>query len=430
MNRRKPTPFTIALWIATAALAVLVIALLPGTLSEHQQMQAVLNATPTPTAVVQSALLVTYDPNNTPSPTPLVLRVGSESEEVSRLQERLKELTYYAGEVDGQYGQGTAEAVRLFQAQHNLAADGLAGSETLAVVFSGAARIYIPTPEPSPSPPAMLKLGEQGEEVRALQERLKSLGFYTADIDGDYGSNTEWAVRRFQSQHGLTVDGVAGAITLARIYSNQAQQLMATPVPDPSKVPMLVNKHYPISDGYIPSNLVNVRKTLPADLVQVEGSEIQGDEMAVAALEEMLRAAKADGVPIFQVSAGYRSVSYQKRLFDNKVNGYLAEGKTRSEALSRTRQTVADPGHSEHHTGLAFDLTVKGSEIFKGTKQQIWLHANCWDYGFIIRYQEGKQKFTGFVAEEWHIRYVGAEHSKIMRDKDLCLEEYVEMLGQ
>ena len=71
---------------------------------------------------------------------------------------------------------------------------------------------------------------------------------------------------------------------------------------------------------------------------------------------------------------------------------------------------MADPGSSEHHTGLAFDITVAGT-IFKGTEQQIWLHEHCWDYGFIIRYQEDKEKITGFLAECWHIRYVGLPHS-------------------
>ena len=432
MDRRKPTPFTIVLWIAAAALLVLIISLIPKTVGEHQQLQTVLNATPTPTAIVQSALLVTYDPNNTPTPTPLILRIGSANDEVTRLQERLKELAFYTGEVDGKYGQGTAEAVRWFQTQHNLTADGLAGSETLAVAFSPAAQPFVPTPTPNPSqtPPTVLKSGDEGETVRALQERLGNLGFYTDDIDGNYGNNTERAVRRFQGQHGLTVDGVAGAITLARIYSDQAQRLVATPVPDPAKVPMLVNKEFPIPEGYVPTTMVNLRRTLPSDLVYVAGSDIEGDETAVAALEQMLRAAKAAGIPMFQVSAGYRSVRYQQQLFDKTLNDYLADGRTRASAISATRQKVADPGTSEHHTGLAFDMTVRGSEVFKGTKQQIWMHANCWDYGFIVRYQEGKQKFTGFIAEEWHIRYVGVQHSIPMRDQKLCLEEYVEMLGR
>ena len=134
--------------------------------------------------------------------------------------------------------------------------------------------------------------------------------------------------------------------------------------------------------------------------------------------------AEADGVTGWQISAGYRSYDYQQQLFDEQVAEYRAEGFTQEKAVSATRNTVADPGASEHHTGLAFDITVAGT-IFKGTEQQIWLHEHCWDYGFIVRYQEDKEKITGFLAECWHIRYVGLPHSTEMRDRNLCLEEYL-----
>ena len=75
-------------------------------------------------------------------------------------------------------------------------------------------------------------------------------------------------------------------------------------------------------------------------------------------------------------------------------------------------------------TDGAFDITVAGT-TFKGTEQQKWLQKHCWDYGFIVRYQEDKEAITGFLAECWHIRYVGVRHSVIMRDQNLCLEEYL-----
>ena len=101
-------------------------------------------------------------------------------------------------------------------------------------------------------------------------------------------------------------------------------------------------------------------------------------------------------------------------------------GLSRSKARARALRTVAEPGCSEHHLGLAFDITAKGASGFKGTKQCKWLHAHCWDYGFIVRYQEDKTDITGFAAEEWHIRYVGVEHAVAMRDGNLCLEEYLD----
>ena len=67
---------------------------------------------------------------------------------------------------------------------------------------------------------------------------------------------------------------------------------------------------------------------------------------------------------------------------------------------------------------------VPGS-IFKGTEEQKWLHRHCWEYGFVIRYQEDKEKITGYLAECWHVRYVGLPYSLDMLDRNQCLEEYL-----
>ncbi len=426
MDRRKPTPFTLALWGLVAALSIGVIVMAPRTLENYRQLVTEQNATPTPTADVSSALLVTVDPNNTPSPTPLMLRVGTAGDEVTRLQQKLQELGYYTGDVAGKFGQGTAEAVKLFQAQLGLAADGIAGNDTRNALYAANVPTYIPTPTPSPTPSQMQK-GDKNDAVKALQQRLKDLGFYGSSVDGDFGGGTEAAVKLFQGQHGLQADGVATAETLAVLSSDQAQKAVATPTPDPAALPILVNKDHPLDESYQPADLINLRKTLDSGLVYVKGSDIEGDRAAVTALKTMLEAAKEDGVTGFQVSAGYRSIKYQQQLFDKQVEEYLADGRKRSSAISATRLTVADPGASEHHTGLAFDMTVAGTS-FKGTPQQVWLHEHCWDYGFVIRYQEDKEKITGIIAEAWHIRYVGLPHSTAMRDENLCLEEYIEQM--
>ena len=86
---------------------------------------------------------------------------------------------------------------------------------------------------------------------------------------------------------------------------------------------------------------------------------------------------------------------------------------------------MADPGASEHHTGLAFDMTVPNTSMFLGTPQCAWLHEHCWEYGFILRYTDEKQQITGFAGEAWHIRYVGTEHSLAMQQSGQCLEEYL-----
>lgn len=425
MDKRKPSIKTIVMWALLAALIVVIALLAPKTWQDYQTLETERNATPTPTSDVSSALMVTIDPNNTPTPTVMLLKVGTKGDEVKRLQERLKQLGYYTGEVDGQYGQGTADAVKLFQNQHNLLSDGIAGENTRSILYGENAETYVPTPAPSETPASVSK-GDAGDTVRAMQERLKILGYYNGNVDGDFGGGTQEAVRLFQSQNSLNVDGVAAEQTLSLLYSDDARQAAVTPTPDPSAMPSLVNKKYPVSSDDRPGDLVLLRNVLPSSLVYVKGSEIEGDRTAVAALQTMLEAATADGVTGWQISAGYRSYNYQQTLFDRQVKQYQAEGMSRDKAVSATRLTVADPGTSEHHTGLAFDVTVAGT-TFKGTDQQKWLHKNCWDYGFIIRYQEDKEKITGFLAEAWHIRYVGVKHSVVMRDKNLCLEEY---LGQ
>ena len=168
-----------------------------------------------------------------------------------------------------------------------------------------------------------------------------------------------------------------------------------------------------------------LRNVLPSSQVYVKGSEIEGTPEAAEALKRMFQAAANDGVTNWQISAGYRSYSYQDKLFNDSVNNYIASGSSRQNAISSTRLTVADPGTSEHQLGLAFDITVADT-IFKGTTQQKWLEKNCWDYGFIVRYQDGKEDITGYLAEDWHIRYVGLPHSLTIRNNNWALEEYIE----
>ena len=419
----KFRPVTLVLCLMLIAGIAGIAAVAPDTLAIQEELGIERAATPTPTANIRSMLQVTPDPFNTPAPTPLLLKLGAAGDEVTKLQQRLKELGYYTGEVDGQFGPGTQDAVILFQTQHRLKADGIAGEDTRTRLYASSAQTFVPTPTPKAS---LLKKGDNGEEVKRMQERLQELGFYSGRIDGDFGGGTEEAVRLFQRQHGLTVDGIAGESTCTRLYSDQAKRITITPTPDPNTLPILVNRKYTVDENYQPRDLVKLRNVIPSSLASVKGSDIEGDRTAVNAMIKMFEAAHADGVTDWQISAGYRSYSYQKKLFDKQVQEFRDQGFSQSNAISATRQTVADPGSSEHHTGLAFDITVPGT-IFKGTPEQKWLHQHCWDYGFIIRYQEDKEAITGYLAECWHIRYVGLPHSIDLRDRNLCLEEYLGM---
>ena len=90
---------------------------------------------------------------------------------------------------------------------------------------------------------------------------------------------------------------------------------------------------------------------------------------------------------------------------------------------------TARPGYSEHQTGLAFDI-INTDPSFDSTPEGKWLAANCYKYGFIIRYPKGKENITGFVYEPWHIRYLGVEIATSVYDSGLCLEEYLGINSQ
>ncbi len=116
----------------------------------------------------------------------------------------------------------------------------------------------------------------------------------------------------------------------------------------------------------------------------------------------------------FYISYGYRSYDYQQVIYDECIVDYGADEVDNYAAL---------PGHSEHQTGLAIDLTNE-SGYFTGSSQAKYVHENCTKYGFILRYPEGKSQYTGFNAEAWHIRYVGTAIAEKIANSGLCLEEY------
>ncbi len=391
------------------------------------EVQRVRALTPTPLPEYGSVFQVTPDPG-APTAEP-VIRSGAMGESVAKLQTRLKELGYYTDTVDGQFGPGTRTAVTLFQQQHGLQADGIVGPETSQLLYSGDAKPAVtpePTDIPTPTPDTM--------SISAMQQRLLDLGYYTGTVDGISGSGTKKAVTLFQQQHGLTADGIYGPATAGVLFSDAAHPVQTTPTPDPNLVPGLMANGYPIlvnDDNYIPDNyqtvcLVNMKDYCDSSIVTIKGSEILGEKYAVDALMVMIQAAREEGLKGWQVNAGHRSIEYQQKLFDERVYAYRQEGMSGTQARAKVRQTVADPGSSEHHTGLAFDVAITGEASFGATKQSVWLAQHCWEYGFILRYPADKTAITGISYEPWHVRYVGTTHSLIMRDEGLCLEEYID----
>lgn len=148
--------------------------------------------------------------------TDIYLEQGSgNASQVKILQNRLIVLGYLTGTADGNYGETTTAAVKAFQKRNDIYADGIAGPTTLAKLYSSSARKASGVVAHLGS----LKQGMNGSAVRTLQKNLKTLGYYSGSVDGDYGEGTASAVKSFQTAFGLTADGVAGKATLNAIES-------------------------------------------------------------------------------------------------------------------------------------------------------------------------------------------------------------------
>ncbi|WP_251553941.1 M15 family metallopeptidase [Neobacillus muris] len=186
---------------------------------------------------------------------------------------------------------------------------------------------------------------------------------------------------------------------------------------DPSSLLVLVNKQYGLPEEYRPRDLVY------PDVPFLFSDKIDKRKMreeAAKALEQLFSGAKEDGISLMGVSA-YRSYKTQTDLFDYYVH---REGEKAAETFS------AFPGHSEHETGLAIDVTggdgrCAAEDCFADTEAAKWLAEHAHEYGFIIRYPEGKEQITGYKYEPWHIRYVGKKSAKEMAERGITLEEFL-----
>jgi peptidoglycan hydrolase-like protein with peptidoglycan-binding domain len=142
----------------------------------------------------------------------MILKVGSTGPAVRHRQHQLKKLGYYMGRPDGVFGQGTRSAVISFQAANGLAADGIIGPATGAVLDRLAGHRHSGTG-------TLIRLGSRGGAVTMVQSRLKMLGYYAGNVDGIFGGQTEAAVKAFQSASGLTPDGIVGPQTMRALHT-------------------------------------------------------------------------------------------------------------------------------------------------------------------------------------------------------------------
>ena len=152
---------------------------------------------------------------------------------------------------------------------------------------------------------------------------------------------------------------------------------------------------------------------------------------AADAFLSMQAAAAKDGVDV-RMQSGYRSVSYQKKLYDDKTQYYRNKGLSEAAAREKAAAIVNPPGCSEHNCGLAADLNSPEHTTldtgFADTAAFRWLCENAEQYGFILRYPKEAESVTGITYEPWHWRYVGPENAALLNQSGLCLEDAITVL--
>ena len=166
---------------------------------------------------------------------------------------------------------------------------------------------------------------------------------------------------------------------------------------------ILVNKQHPLPEDYIAKDLIEL-KDIPGRCFDLKQDALLNKTVAEA-LVTFLTAAQNAGFSGMFIGSAYRTREDQERL-----------------CREYSDELAAEPGQSEHETGLAVDIAMPAGKtvpiFFK------WMQDNCQNYGFILRYPEDKEDITGFRYEPWHFRYVGVEVAEFMKNHDLCLEEY------
>ena len=153
--------------------------------------------------------------------------------------------------------------------------------------------------------------------------------------------------------------------------------------------------------------------------------------VACDAFLAMQKAAAADGVTVW-MQCGYRSVSYQTKLYERKTQYYRDKGYDEATAKEKAAAIVNPPGYSEHNCGLAADLNSPEhtglDEGFENTAAFRWLCGHAAEYGFILRYPQGAEDATEITYEPWHWRYVGPENAAKINASGLCFEDYIAAL--
>lgn len=175
------------------------------------------------------------------------------------------------------------------------------------------------------------------------------------------------------------------------------------------------------------SSDIHLPSTFEPELATVEGDE-QIDARVCQPLKDLIAAARADGYSVYVCSC-YRSYDTQSEIYRSHIREYIDQGMSEEQARASTLLAVSYPGGSEHQLGLSADLLEYSGQDMEpyigGSGLMLWLEQHCAEYGFIIRYPNGKTTVTGIEYEPWHLRYVGEEIAEYIMTNGLCLEEFL-----
>jgi len=247
----------------------------------------------------------------------------------------------------------------------------------------------------------------------------------TAAAIGGFWAYQEAAIAQAQRTHDEIIR--VANVRLAEIEAKKKEPVyMTLPGADKLQVPAenyeeasnvwtLVNKARAISTEYVPPELmvasVSTRSNSTADEKRIR-------KTIDTPLTQLFTAAEKDGHSLM-IGSAYRSAVTQDSLF----NTYVAQS-----GYEEADKYSAHPGHSEHQTGLAVDISTTSqqcylSECFIGTADGQWLANNAFNYGFTLRYPKGKEAITGYNFEPWHYRYVGVPLATALHQSGLTLDE-------
>ncbi|MGP1569842.1 MAG: M15 family metallopeptidase [Eubacteriales bacterium] len=238
---------------------------------------------------------------------------------------------------------------------------------------------------------------------------LFSINFYNGF---KYEKIKKTVTKKVEGTNDCAQDAKGNKADLSEAERLKAEQLM---IDAENGLFILVNKENSLPHDYEPDDL-----TLLSHYAKNRsplGRKLRKE--AAQAFEKLADAAQEAGYEIVATTA-YRSYDFQNTLYTNYVKQYGEQADTFS----------AKPGLSEHQTGLAVDVSSPSVnyELLKSygsTQEGKWLAAHAHEFGYIIRYLEGREDITGYMYEPWHIRYVGKTAATEIKEADITLEEYI-----